>query len=271
MTPFADEAGRLLDRLREKKPLIHHITNFVVMTDTANATLHVGALPVMAHARDEVAEMVAAADALVLNYGTLSPSWVDAMLLAGRRANERGIPVVLDPVGAGATTLRTETGLRLLRELDVTIVRGNAGEVAALMGADGTVRGVESIDTGRDAAELAREAADAWNAAVAITGRRDVVADGDRLLTVDNGHKWLQTRTGTGCAATAVVAAFAAVAQDYGMAAAAALATYGLAAERAAPEATGPASFAVVFFDLLYNLSPEDVRRGARITEGAPA
>ena len=210
----------LLGRLREKKPLVHHITNFVVMNDTANVTLHIGALPVMAHAREEVAEMVEAADALVLNYGTLTPDWVESMLVAGRRANERGVPVVLDPVGAGATRLRTETGLRLLRELDVAIVRGNAGEVGALSGAGGAVRGVESVAADLDTVDLAREAADAWDAVVAITGPRDVVSDGERVLTVDNGHEWLATRTGTGCSVTAVTAAFAAVTSDHVLAAA---------------------------------------------------
>ena len=149
-------AGDSLRRLREAKPLVHQITNYVVMNETANATLALGALPVMAHAREEVEEMAAIAGALVLNIGTLSPHWVDAMLLAGRVANERGVPVVLDPVGAGATTYRTETAKRILDEVDVTVLRGNAGEVATLVGVDAEVRGVESIGAGADPAELAR-------------------------------------------------------------------------------------------------------------------
>ena len=137
--------GATLRRLREQKPLVHQITNYVVMNETANATLALGALPVMAHAREEVEEMAALAGALVLNIGTLSPHWVDAMLAAGRAANERGVPVVLDPVGAGATRYRTETAKRILDEVDVTVLRGNAGEVATLVGVDAEMRGVESI------------------------------------------------------------------------------------------------------------------------------
>src|SRR6201995_205972 len=148
--------GTTLRALREQKPLIHQITNYVVMNETANATLALGALPVMAHAREEVEEMVGIAGALVLNIGTLSPPWVDAMLAAGRAANTRGIPVVLDPVGAGATRYRTETAKRILDEVDVTVVRGNAGEVATLVGVQAEVRGVESIDAAADAAELAQ-------------------------------------------------------------------------------------------------------------------
>src|SRR5262245_63996582 len=131
--------------MRERKPLVHQITNYVVMNETANATLALGALPVMAHAREEVEEMVGLAGALVLNIGTLSPHWIEAMILAGRAAGERGVPVVLDPVGAGATTYRTETARRILDQVDVTVLRGNAGEVATLVGVDAEVRGVESI------------------------------------------------------------------------------------------------------------------------------
>src|SRR5438309_9305021 len=130
------QPGDALRRLRERKPLVHQITNDVVMNETANATLALGALPVMAHAREEVEEMAALAGALVLNIGTLSPDWVDAMIAAGRVANERDVPVVLDPVGAGATTYRTETAKRILDEIDVTVLRGNAGEVATLVGVD---------------------------------------------------------------------------------------------------------------------------------------
>src|SRR5687768_16308291 len=150
--------GASLASLRESKPLVHQITNYVVMNETANAILALGALPVMAHARDEVEEMVGLAGALVLNIGTLSEHWVEAMLLAGRAAGERGIPIVLDPVGAGATSLRTRTAERLLAELPVTVLRGNPGEVATLVGVAAEVRGVESVGAGAESADLAREA-----------------------------------------------------------------------------------------------------------------
>src|SRR5437868_15480242 len=164
-----------LRRLRERKPLVHQITNYVVMNETANATLALGALPVMAHAMEEVEEMAAIAGALVLNIGTLSPHWVDAMLLAARAANERGIPVVLDPVGVGATRYRTDTAKRILDEVRVTVLRGNAGEVATLVGVDAEVRGVESIDAGGDAGELAREAARSLGVVASVTGAVDHV------------------------------------------------------------------------------------------------
>src|SRR5438105_7171981 len=151
--------GESLRRLRERKPLVHQITNYVVMNETANATLALGALPVMAHARDEVEEMVTLAGALVLNIGTLSPPWVEAMLAAGRAANDGGVPVVLDPVGAGATSYRTETAKRILDEVEIAVLRGNAGEIATLVGAEAEVRGVESVGVGVPPRELAVEAA----------------------------------------------------------------------------------------------------------------
>src|SRR5437867_3191429 len=147
--------GATLRELRERKPLVHQITNYVVMNETANATLALGALPVMAHAREEVEEMVRLAGALVINIGTLSPHWVEAMLAAGKAANAADVPVVLDPVGAGATTYRTETSKRILDEVDVAVLRGNAGEVATLVGVAAEVRGVESTGVGGEASERA--------------------------------------------------------------------------------------------------------------------
>lgn len=257
-------------RIREERPLLHHITNLVVMNDTANVTLHVGALPVMAHAVDEVTEMTAMAGALVLNIGTLAPAWIESMVVAGRTANEVGIPIVLDPVGAGATQLRTETAWRFLEELDVAIVRGNAGELGVLAGAGGDVKGVESVGGPTDRVEVVRELARQWKTVAAMTGERDVISDGERTLSVHNGHNWLTTLTGTGCMATTVVAAFAAVEADPLLAAAGGLATYGLAAELAAPQAAGPASFKVAFFDQLYNLTPEQVKTGVQVTDLNP-
>src|SRR5262249_54225881 len=167
-----------------------------------------GALPVMAHAREEVEEMVALAGALVLNIGTLSPPWVEAMLLAGRAANERGVPVVLDPVGAGATRYRTETAKRILDDVDVTVLRGNAGEVARLVGVDAGVRGGGWVgDTGVPAS-LAREAARALGVVASVTGPVDHVSDGARVLAIANGHPLLASITGTGCMSTAVTGCF---------------------------------------------------------------
>ncbi len=265
MGQFGERVARALEEIRRRKPLIHHITNFVVMNDTANITLHVGALPVMAHAAQEVAEMVSAAGALVLNPGTLSPEWVEAMLVAGRRASELGIPIVLDPVGAGATSLRTESNRRLLEELQIAIVRGNSGEIGALAGLGGQVRGVEVVEELKDPLQAARFFAQRFQVTVAITGRRDVISDGEWVLGVDNGHPMLKTITGSGCMATTMVAAFAAVEGDPVLAAAGGLACYGLAAERAALNARGPASFKVNLLDEVYNLDRESVLAGEKV------
>ncbi len=256
-----------LARVRAEKPLIHHITNLVVMNDTANVTLHVGALPVMAYAAEEVTEMVGKAGALLLNTGTLTPAKVESMLIAGRKANELQIPIVLDPVGAGATELRTQTNMHLLDELQIAIVRGNGGEIGVLSGAGGVVKGVESVEGVPDPIAVAQRMARKQKTVIAISGQRDVVSDGQRVLGVDNGHPWLTALTGTGCMATALIAAFAAVERDYLVAAAGGLACFGLAAELAAEKANGPASFKVALFDQLYNLTPQQVAQGARIVE----
>lgn len=264
---LAQRSAQALARIRETRPLVHNMTNFVVMNDTANATLHIGASPVMAHAIEEVAEMVGIAGALVLNIGTLTSEWIDSMLVAGHRANELGVPIVFDPVGAGATTMRTRMTNRILDELRITIVRGNAGEIGAIAGAGGTVKGVDSAAGPDDPVGVARTLARARKTVIAITAKRDIVSDGTRTFGVDNGHEWLPTLTGTGCMATAVTGAFAAVERDPLVASVGALVAYGIAAERAAANAQGPASFKVAFLDMLYNLKPDHVAAGARIVD----
>ena len=258
--------GRILEEVRSRRPLVHHITNLVVTNVTANATLAIGALPVMAHAYEEVEEMVQAAGALLLNIGTLTPSTVESMVAAGRKANELGIPVVLDPVGAGATRLRLNSARRLLEELKLAVVRGNAAEIGILAGRGGEIKGVESLGATGDLKETAVSLALETGAVVAITGKQDILSDGRRLALVDNGHPMLGTVTGTGCMATTMIAAFAAVEKDYLVAAAGALACFGLAGERAAEGAEGPGSFQVALFDWLYRLRGEDLERGARVT-----
>ncbi|MGA2766258.1 MAG: hydroxyethylthiazole kinase [Spirochaetia bacterium] len=260
-------AAELLDRIHQRHPLIHHMTNWVVMNDTANVTLALGALPVMSHAKEEVAEMVGAAGALILNPGTLYPDLVDAMIIAGKRANERGVPVIYDPVGVGATKYRNETADRILKEMHLDVVRGNSGEVGALAGAGGVVKGVESVEGVADPAGVARDLARRRATVVAITGKRDIISDGARILGVDNGHEMLKTITGTGCMATTVIAIFCAVESDKLIATAAALASYGLAAQNAARGVKGPGSFRAALIDCLYNLKAADVARGVRIVE----
>jgi hydroxyethylthiazole kinase len=260
-------AAEILDRIHHRHPLIHHMTNWVVMNDTANATLALGALPVMSHAKEEVAEMVGAAGALVLNPGTLYPDLVEAMIIAGRRANELGVPIIYDPVGVGATKYRNDTAELILKELHLAVVRGNSGEVGALAGAGGEVKGVESVQGVADPAGVARELAKRRATVVAITGKRDIISDGTRAFGVDNGHELLKTVTGTGCMATTVIAIFCAVESDKLLATAAALATYGLAAQNAARGARGPGSFRAALIDCLYNLKPAEVTKGARIVD----
>ncbi len=260
-------AGDSLRRLREAKPLVHQITNYVVMNETANATLALGALPVMAHAQEEVEEMVALAGSLVLNIGTLSPAWVEAMLLAGRAANEHGVPVVLDPVGAGATRYRTETARRLLAEVEVAVLRGNAGEIATLVGIDAEVRGVESIGAGGDPAELARAAASSLGVVASVTGPVDHVSDGARIVRIENGHPLLASITGTGCMSSAVTGCFLAVGRERPLdAAAEALVAFGVAGEDAARDAKGPGTFHAGLYDALAALDPDSLDGRARLS-----
>ena len=258
-------AGDSLRRLRETKPLVHQITNYVVMNETANATLALGALPVMAHAREEVGEMAAIAGALVLNIGTLSPDWVESMLLAGRAANEHGVPVVLDPVGAGATRYRTETAQRILSEVRVDVLRGNAGEVATLVGVAAEVRGVESIGAGGDPADLALEAARRLDLVASVTGPVDHVSDGERVIRIENGDALMATITGTGCMSSALTGCFLAVNRERPLEAAAeALVAFGVAGEDAARGAAGPGSFHVALYDCLAALDPRTLDERAR-------
>jgi hydroxyethylthiazole kinase len=260
---MAISPGATLRELRERKPLIHQITNYVVMNETANATLALGALPVMAHAPQEVEEMAAVAGALVLNIGTLSEHWVEAMLLAGKAAAG---PIVLDPVGAGATRYRTETARRLLGELDVAVVRGNAAEIATLAGREAEIRGVESIGAEGSASDLALQAARSLGIVVSVTGPTDHVSDGERVIAIANGHELLATVSGTGCMSTAVTGSFLAAKPGEPLEAAAeALVAFGVAGEDAARDAKGPGSFHANLYDALANLDPGTLDGRARV------
>jgi hydroxyethylthiazole kinase len=259
-------AGADLALIRERKPLVHQITNYVVMNETANATLAIGALPVMAHALQEVEEMATAASALVLNIGTLSDAWVESMVLAGRSANRAGVPVVLDPVGAGATTYRTETSRRLLGEVRIAVVRGNSAEIATLAGRQAQIRGVEAVGAA-GGPELARGAARELGAVVAVTGPVDHVSDGEIVHAVANGHELLGSVTGTGCMATAITGCFLAVRADDPLAAATeALVAFGVAGEDAAKKAKSPGSFHVALYDALYDLDPKKLDSRAKLS-----
>ncbi len=252
---------RTLAAIRERKPLVHHITNWVTISECANITLNTGALPVMAHAEEETPDMVNLASALVLNIGTLTPGIIEAMIAAGKRANERGIPVVLDAVGAGATPLRTGSTRKLLETLEIDVLKGNAGEIAVLAGAEAEVRGVESISVTGGIGTLAGELATAAGATVAATGEVDTVADRKGQYRVKNGHSLMGEVVGTGCMAASVIGAFVSVENDHALAAARALSAYGIAGEIAAEKANGPGTFKMHFFDAVRNLDEETLEK----------
>jgi hydroxyethylthiazole kinase len=266
MAQFSVPPADTLALVRARRPLIHHITNQVVMNDTANITLAIGALPVMAMALEEVEEMVGLASALVLNIGTLFPAQVEAMLRAGHRANQQGIPIVLDPVGAGATQYRTKTALQLARELQIAVIRGNAAEIGALVGIAGETRGVESIALAKDPAEVVIQAARELGTTVAITGATDYISNGQYLAQVANGHPRLATITGSGCMATALIGALLAVSPDGWHAATVALAIMGIAGENAAPLSHGPGTFRSHLLDAVAELDAAQFTACQRIS-----
>lgn len=265
MTYLAEQAADNLSRVRESKPLIHNITNFVVMNYTANVLLAMGASPVMAHAENEVEEMVSFAGALVLNIGTLTDSWVESMVKAGKKASALGTPVILDPVGSGATTLRTKSAGRIIEEANVSVIRGNASEILSLRHENSKTRGVDSMHSVDEAFETATILADELDTTLAITGPVDLVTDGRRVVKVSNGHPLMACVTGTGCSATAVIGAFAAVDDDPVTAAATALSFFGFAGEVAGNTASGPGSFMIALLDALYTITPEDLKKGCRM------
>ena len=267
MSSISKKAAVNLEAVRAQKPLIHNITNFVVMNFTANTLLAMGGSPVMAHAENEVSDMAAFAGALVLNIGTLTDSWVDSMIKAGQTATKLNIPIILDPVGSGATPLRTRAAKRIIEETKVTVIRGNASEILSLRHDSSQTKGVDAIHSVEEAEETAKILAVELNTTLAITGPVDLVTNGDRVLKVANGHHLMPYVTGTGCAATATIGAFAAVDDDMVTAAATALAFFGLAGEKAATLSNAPGSFMVALQDSLYTLSPEDLLSGAKIDE----
>jgi hydroxyethylthiazole kinase len=247
---------------------VHNITNYVVMNFTANTLLAMGASPVMAHAANEVEEMVSLARALVINIGTLSDPWIGAMLLAGRKASEKGLPIVFDPVGSGATSLRTATTRRLARDLKLAIIRGNASEILSIGSSETVTKGVDSLHEVDQVAGMARATAKETRSVVAVTGKVDLITDGTRVIRCRNGHPLMGKVTGTGCAATAAIGAFAAVTPDAMEAAAAGLAFFGLAGELAAAKAQSPGSFMIALIDALYDISPEELQARALLEEG---
>ncbi len=248
---MVEKSSAILEKIRREHPLIHNITNYVVMNFTANVLLALGASPVMAHAIEEVEEMVGLANALVINIGTLSQPWIESMARAARAAGDRSIPVVFDPVGAGATSFRTETARRLINEAPVAVLRGNGSEILAVAGRKGITRGVDSVHGAEDAQSAALDLAKTCGLVVAVTGVEDFVTDGSRTSKISNGHALMSRITGTGCAASAITGAFCAVEKDAFTAATGALVTFGIAGELAAGASQGPGSFQTALLDAL--------------------
>ena len=251
--------------IREKAPLIHNITNFVVMNNTANALLALGASPVMAHSEHEVSDMVKLAGALVINIGTLNEQWINSMKKAMQSAKESGVPIVIDPVGAGATPYRTKTILELLEITDPAIIRGNASEILATAGAEEQTKGVDSAASSESAIDAARQLSESRNCVICVSGEDDYIVKGDKLVTIHNGHKMMPRVTGLGCTATALCGAFAAVNPSPLKAAAHAMTVMGIAGEFAGDDVKGPGSFQVNFLDELYSLYEADIIERARI------
>lgn len=271
MNQITKDVAKILAKVRRNSPLVHNITNYVTVNDCANALLAVGASPIMADDIGEAADITSISSALVLNIGTLNRRTVESMLAAGKKANELGVPVVLDPVGAGASALRNRTVLELLEQVQMTVVRGNLSELSFLAGMHSATKGVDASesDSGNDVVSVAVAAAKKYRCAAAVTGAVDVLSDGDRMIKIRNGHPMLSRVTGTGCMTSALTGACVAVDGDRLTAAAAAVAAMGIAGELAwgSAEKTGTGSFHIAVIDALSRLEPALVEKKAKLDE----
>ena len=247
----------ILEGVRAKRPLVLHITNYVTVNDCANVTLCAGGSPVMTDEAEDIKEMVKLASAVVLNIGTLNERTVKSMMLAGKEANKAKIPVILDPVGAGATKYRTDTVWRILKEVKVSIIKGNEGEIGSLAGMGGKVVGVDSAGSGD--IDAAAELAKSTKTVVAMTGKEDIISDGKTTILVNSGHELLGTVSGTGCMVSSVTGCYAAVTEDMLMAAVAALTVFTTAGELAAKNSLGPGTFKQHLMDAMQNLTRQEL------------
>jgi hydroxyethylthiazole kinase len=241
------------------------MTNWVNAGDVANGLYAIKARPVMTVAEEEVTEVVSKADALMLNLGTPSPGRVASMIMAGHRANGRGIPIVLDPVGAGLSQFRMTALNRLLAELTLSVIKGNQAEIGMLSGAGGELRGVDAVAGPEDPRAAAKELVKRTKAVVVVTGERDLVLNEECQVVLENGHPFMSTMTGTGCMLAAMIAAFVACEKDVFVATVAAVAGFGIAGEHAAKNSIGPGTFRAAFLDSLYSLTPEHIASGMRM------
>ena len=253
-----------LEELRKKNPLVHNITNYVTVNDCANAILAIGASPIMADDINEVADITSISSAVVINIGTLSKNTISSILEAGKKANELGIPVVFDPVGAGASILRNDTTTEIIEKIKLSIIRGNLSEISFIAGLEVSTKGVDSseADSKNDAVSIAKSVAKKLNCVVAITGEVDIITDGETLIKIKNGHKMLSMVTGTGCMSTALAGSFAGATSDYLTAAVAGILSMGISGEISYKNygKIGTGSFHIAIIDALSNLSPEIIR-----------
>jgi len=259
--------GELLKKVRTIKPIVHHLTNWVTIYDCANIVKVFGASPVMAHAKEEVADMAGIASALVLNIGTLTPEFVEAMIIAAKAANKKGIPVVLDVCGAGATKLRDDKCFEILNNSKIDIIKGNASEIARIAGENVVTKGVDVGSVEKDLTKIAKELAEKRNCTVVITGKEDIVANNEKFMIIENGDPKMTGIVGTGCMAASVIGTFAAIEKDLVLAAACGLACYEIAAEIAAKNSKGPGSFKENLFDAVYNLDEKIVVKMQKIVD----
>lgn len=265
----------MLKNVREKCPLIHNITNYVTVNDCANVVIACGASPIMADDKEEVAEITSICAGLNINIGTLNSRTIESMLIAGKRANELKHPVVLDPVGAGASRLRTETTKKLLDEVKFTVIRGNISEIKTLAFGNGTTKGVDADVADKVTEEnldevvaFAKAFAEKTGAVAAITGAIDIVADENNAYCIRNGHPMMSSITGTGCQLSAMTAAFVTANPGHPLeAAAAAVSAMGLAGEIAHQRLTpldGNSSYRNYIIDAIYQLTPTQLKEGAK-------
>lgn len=268
----------LLAKLREEKPLVHHITNYVTVNDCANITLAIGASPVMADDINEVEEMVSMASSLVLNIGTLNERTIHSMLAAGKKANGLNIPIVLDPVGVGATYYRTETAKRLIQELNISVIKGNISEISTLYGMDARTKGVDAEENGdvsendiQSKIEIAKKLASNLNCVIAITGAIDIITDGTKVYTVENGDAIMSRITGTGCMCASLIGSFCAVSSNALEGALAGILSMGIVGEIAKEKIgishKGTGSLKVEIMDGIYNLNKNIIAKRGKVYE----
>ncbi|NSB12764.1 hydroxyethylthiazole kinase [Clostridium beijerinckii] len=266
--------GSLLNEVRNKKPLVHNITNYVTVNDCANILLAIGASPIMADDIKEAADITKISSALVINIGTLNERTIESMIASGKKANELNIPVVFDPVGAGASEFRNSTTKRLLEEVKISVLRGNMSEIKFISGLGSTTKGVDASEndarTGNDEGiDVAKNLAKKLQCTVAITGATDIISDGERVVILENGTKMLSNVTGTGCMTTALIGAFCGAGSDYFIGAASGIISMGISGEIALDKAgkIGTGSFHIAIIDAISNLTSNIIEKMNKIKE----